>query len=176
MADSKDKLETAGESFHPRSREPESARNWLPMIVGGVVVLIAVTLVVVFVRNKPLSNQVDPYAAKLQISNLHMETAENFAGGSVTYIEGTLTNTGDRKVSGATMQAIFKNSLGELVGDPVLPVMTLQPNTPIVDYGPMDRAPLGAGQKRDFRITLEHISADWDGQIPQLKVVAVVTS
>ena len=34
----------------------------------------------------------DPNLAKLQVSGLHMATAENFAGGSVTYIEGKLTN------------------------------------------------------------------------------------
>jgi hypothetical protein len=176
MGDSQNRLKVEGEPLGLGRREPDSGRNWLPMIVGAIVVLIAITLIVVFARNKPGSNQPDPYATKLEISNLHMETAENFAGGSVTYIEGTLTNSGDRKVIGATMQVMFRNSLGELVGDPVLPVMTLQPDTPIVDYGPMERAPISAGQKRDFRLTLEHISADWNGQIPQIKVVAVSSS
>lgn len=143
------------------------------MIVGAVLVLVAVALIVVFVRNKPVPSHIDPYISKLQISNLHMETAQNFAGGSVTYIEGTLLNAGDRKVIGARMQVVFRNSLGELVGDPVLPVMVLQPGMPIVDYGPMEHVPLGPGQSRDFRLTLEHVSADWNSQLPQVKVVAV---
>jgi len=146
------------------------------MAIGAALVLVAVALIVILTRNKPIPNTPDPYAAKLQISNLHMETAQNFAGGSVTYIEGTLSNTGDKKVVGARVQVTFKNSLGEVVQDPVLPMMALQPDTPIVDYGPMERAPVGPGQARDFRLTLEHISADWDGQIPQIKVVAVSSS
>lgn len=145
----------------------------MPMAIGVGLVVVVVTLIVVLARNKPVSTQPDPYAAKLQISNLHMATAENFAGGSVTYIEGTLTNTGDKKVIAARVHVTFKNSLGEVVQDEVLPVMGLQPDTPIEDYGPMERAPVSPGQKRNFRVTLEHVTADWDGQIPQVKVVTV---
>ena len=148
----------------------------MPMIVGAVLVLAIVSLIVIFARNKPSSNQPDPYATKLEVSNLHMETAQNFAGGSVTYLEGTLSNSGDKKVIGARVRVVFKNSLGEIVQDDVLPVMALQPDTPIVDYGPMERAPLNPGQKRDFRVTEEHITADWDGQLPQIKVVTVSSS
>jgi hypothetical protein len=176
MADGENKPAIADEPYGSGANQPAGGRNWVPMVTGAVLVLIAVTLVVVLTRNKPASTRPDPYIAKLQISNLHMETAENFAGGSVTYVEGTLENTGDKKVTGAQVQAIFKNSLNERVGAPVLPVMILQPNTPIVDYGPMEHAPLGPGQKRDFRITLEHISADWDGRLPQVQVVAVSSS
>lgn len=154
----------------------DGGRNWTPMIVGVVLVVLAVTLIVVLTRNKTNPNHPDPYAARLEITNLHMATAQNFAGGSVTYIDGTLTNTGDKRVSAATVQVTFKNALGEVVDDPTLPVMVLQPDTPIVDYGPMDRAPLNNGKSRDFRLTLEHISADWGGQLPQVKVVSVSTN
>ena len=146
------------------------------MIVGAVLVIIAVTLIVIFTRNQATAGRPDPYVGKLQVSNLHMATAQNFAGGSVTYIDGTVANTGDKRVTGARVVVVFKNSLGELVDNPTLPVMVVQPDTPIVDYGPMERAPLRPGQSRDFRLTLEHISADWDGQIPQVKVVGVSTN
>src|SRR5579864_3223316 len=155
------------EPFASPGGAPQSDRNWMPMIVGAVLVIVAVALIVVLTRNKATAGRSDPYIAKLQISNLHMATAQNFAGGSVTYIDGTLANTGDKRVTAAGVQVTFKNSLGEVVGEPGLPVMVLQPNTPIVDYGPM---------ARDFRLTLEHISADWDGQIPQVKVVSVTTN
>lgn len=162
--------------FAPPAAARESDRNWTPMIVGAVLVIVAVTLIVLLTRNKVTAGHSDPYVARLQISNLHMATAQNFAGGTVTYVEGTLTNTGDKRVTAARIQPTFKNALGEVVQDDPLPVMVLQPDTPIVDYGPMDRAPLLPGQGRDFRLTLEHISADWNGQIPEVKVVAVSTS
>lgn len=177
MGDAEKKSTITEEPFSSGRAAQNEDRNWTPMIVGAVLVVIAVALIVVFTRNKPVSGHPDPYASRLQISNLHMATAENFAGGSVTYIEGTLTNTGDKKVTGARVQVTFRNALNEIAqNEDSLPVMVIQPGTPIVDYGPMERAPLGPGKSTDFRITLEHISADWNGQIPQIKVVSVSTS
>ncbi|HKT51459.1 MAG TPA: hypothetical protein VJV96_14250 [Candidatus Angelobacter sp.] len=160
--------------FAPPVRE-ESGRKWLPMAIGGVLVVVAVVVIIFVSRTDSSSNanQLNPYAAKLQVDNLHMATAENFAGGSVTYIQGHITNSGDKKVTGTTVQVLFKNSLGELAQKETLPMMVLMPNTPYVDYGPMQQAPLAAGQGRDFRLTLEHVTADWDGQMPAVKVVSV---
>jgi hypothetical protein len=145
------------------------------MAAGGALVLVLVIGLVVLTRGGKStgSNPGDPNLAKLQISNLHMATAQNFAGGSVTYIEGQISNATDRKVTGASVQVIFKNSLGEVAQKDTLPVTVLLPNVPYVDYGLMDRAPLAAGQARDFRLTLEHVSTDWDGQVPQVKPVSM---
>jgi hypothetical protein len=164
------------EPFSSTRNSRNSTPLILAMVAATVVVVVTVTLIVLFTRNKTTPSRPDPYTARLQISNVRMATAQNFAGGSVTYIEGTLSNLGDKRVTSARVQVIFKNSLGEIVQDEVLPVMVLQPDAPIVDYGPMERAPLGPGQSRDFRVTLEHVTADWNSQIPQIKVVAVSTT
>jgi hypothetical protein len=156
-------------------QQQEEKRNILPMIIGVVVVAIIIAVLVFATRaGKPASTAPgDPNLAKLQVSNLHMATAENFAGGSVTYIEGKLTNGTDRKVTSASVQVIFKNSLGETAQKDTLPVTVLLPNVPYVDYGLIDRAPLAPGQTRDFRLTLEHVTTDWDGQVPTVKVVSI---
>ena len=140
------------QSFSLPPQEPEG-RNWAPIIAGaGVVLLIIVAFVLVAVLNRsPGVNPGDPYLNKLQLSNLHMATAENFAGGSVTYIEGTLTNAGDRKVTGAGAQVTFKNSLEQITQKETLPLTVLVPNSPYVDYGTLDRAPLAPGQSRSPR-------------------------
>ena len=154
--------------------EQEPERNWLPMAMGGAMVLVVLITIGIIARNKAGQGpKADPYVSQLQVTNLHMATAENFAGGSVTYIEGTVNNAGDKKVTGAQVQVLFKNSLGETAQKETLPVMVVMPNTPYVDYGTLDRAPLAAHQSRGFRLTLEHVSADWDGQIPAVRVVGV---
>jgi hypothetical protein len=161
--------------FSPQTKERES-RSWVPMAAGGAFVLVLLVGLVILTRSgKPAgSNPADPNLAKLQISDLHMATAQNFAGGTVTYIEGKIANGTGRKVTGANVEVIFKNSIGEIVQDEKsLPVTVLLPNVPYVDYGPIDRAPLAPGQTRDFRLTLEHVTTDWDGQVPQVKVVGV---
>jgi hypothetical protein len=154
---------------------PSEKNSWAPMAAGGVFVLVLLVVLVMLTRGgKPAnSNPGDPNLAKLQISELHMATAQNFAGGSVTYIEGKIANGTDRKVTSASVQVIFKNSLGEIAQKDALPVTVLLPNVPYVDYGLIDRAPLAPGQTRDFRLTLEHVTTDWDGQVPQVKVVSI---
>ena len=163
-----------GPSSTSPPEEPEG-RSWLPMAVGGLLVLLIVGALTVFgvLGRSRNANPGDPYLAKLQLSNLHMATARNFAGGSVTYIEGTATNTGDRKMTGASVQVIFKNSLGEITQKETIPLTVVVPNSPYLDYGTIDSAPLAPGQSRDFRVTLENLTSDWDGQLPQIKVVRV---
>ena len=165
----------ATEPDQPFSSTPEpEPRNWTPIIAGAVVVALIIVAVVLFSRmGRREIDPNDPYLAKMHLSNLHMATARNFAGTSVTYIEGTLTNSGDRKVTGASVLVVFKNSLGEITQKETLPVTVLIPNSPYVDFGTIDRAPLAAGQSRDFRLTLEYITVDWDGQIPQVRVTSV---
>jgi uncharacterized protein DUF2393 len=159
--------------FSP-GKQPEDEKHWIPMAIGAAVVAAVVIALIVFGRSgPPEGNQADPYLAKLQLSRLSMATAKNFVGGTVTYIQGAITNTGDKKVTGARVQVLFKNALNETVQKENLPITVLLPNLPYTDYGTMDRAPLAPGQSRDFRLTLEHVSTDWDGQVPQVKVVSV---
>jgi len=158
-------------------REEQEKRSWAPMAIGLVLVAAIVAAVALAGRaGKGSSGPAtgDPNISKVQISNLHMATADNFAGNSVTYIEGRISNQSEKKLTGARVEVLFKNSLGETAQKDVLPVAVLMPNTPYVDYGPLARAPLAPRQSSDFRLTLEHISTDWDGQIPQIKVVSLV--
>ncbi|HMF89539.1 MAG TPA: hypothetical protein VKL40_02775 [Candidatus Angelobacter sp.] len=162
----------------PINGEPgKERRNWTPMIIGGAVVVLIVVGLVVFgvLGRSPGANPADPYLAKLELSNLRMAKAENFAGGSVTYVEGTLVNTGDKKVTAATVQVTFKNNLGEISQKETVPVTVVTSNPAYVDYGTLDRAPLAPGQRRAFRLTLEYVTPDWDGQLPLVKVVGITT-
>jgi hypothetical protein len=159
--------------FTPLTNQREN-RNWAPMAGGAALVLVLLAgFVLIGHSGKSTSNPGDLNLKKLQVSDLHMATAQNFAGGSVTYIEGKITNTTDRKVTDARVEVVFKNSLGETAQKDTLPVTILLRNAPYIDYGPIESAPLAPGQARDFRLTLEHISTDWDGQIPQVRVVTL---
>src|SRR5689334_4382616 len=117
------------ESPQPFAPAPAEQRNrgWLPMAIGGALVVVAVAIIILITRSgpAPATNQASPYAVKLQIGDLHMATAENFAGGSVTYIQGRITNSGEKKVTSASVQVLFKNSLGEIAQKETLPVMVV---------------------------------------------------
>ena len=168
------------ENFSPQTGpETGDERSLTPWIIGAVIVAALVAVVVLvghYVSTSAGPAPVNPYVAQLEISGLHMATAENFAGGRVTYIEGRLTNRGDRKVKGARIEVRFKDSLGQVAQKDALPVMVVQPGLPYLDYGSLELAPLSPGQSRDFRLTIEHITAQWDGQMPEARVVSVTTS
>ncbi|MGC2695593.1 MAG: hypothetical protein WA738_07360 [Candidatus Angelobacter sp.] len=162
--------------FSPLPKQTDN-KSVAPMVMGAVLVLIAIVGFMLAGRagkSAGKADQSDPNIAKIQVSDLHMATAQNFAGSSVTYIEGRLTNHSDRTLNAARVQVIFKNAIGEIAQDEKsLLVTVLLPNRPYVDYGPLDLAPIAPAQTRNFRLTLEHVSADWDGQVPQVKLVSV---
>ncbi len=82
------------ELFSPAKQETQ-ARNWTPFLIGLVAVLVVVGVLVALTRSQaPSTAQVNPYVEKLQISDAKVSQAENYVGGTVTYLDATITNTG----------------------------------------------------------------------------------
>src|ERR1700744_753865 len=114
--------------FTPARPEAQE-RNWVPIIVGLVAVLVVVGIIVLVGRHKPETNApVNPYVAKLQISNPQVSAAENYVGGTVTYLDVTITNTGDKSLVGGDMKMVFKNTLDQVVQTEVQPLHVLVEN------------------------------------------------
>ena len=152
----------------------EPQRNWRPVLVGLLMVFVLISLLALLSRQKSSGPAIqDPYAAKLKLSDLKMSQAQNFVGASVTYIDGTVTNTGDRTVTHAAVHVEFKNSLDQIVQIEDLPLQVLQTGGPYPDAIDLSRAPLASGQSQPFRLTFEHISADWNQAYPELRVTEV---
>jgi hypothetical protein len=148
-------------------------RNWTPFVVGLVAVLIVVALIVIVSRNKAqTAAQPNPYAAKLQLSSPKMSAAENYVGGTVTYLDVSITNTGDEALVGAAMKLVFKNSMNEVVQNETIPLHVLVENQMggYPDLVDLARLPIAPGQTRTVRMTLEHISADWNQNYPEMQL------
>jgi len=149
-------------------------RNWTPFVIGLVAVVVVVGIIVVLTRNKGGTGaQPNPYAAKLQISSPKLSAAENYVGGTVTYLDVTITNTGAQALTGADMKLTFKNSLDQVVQTETIPLHVLVENQmggypDLVDLG---RFPIGPGQSKTVRMTLEHISADWNQSYPEMQLI-----
>jgi hypothetical protein len=156
----------------PTSTERES--NWLPVLLGIALVVVVVGLIALFTRSQPkIPAAPHPYAANLQLSNLKMSAAENFVGASVTYLEGTVTNAGDKTVTHAVVRVIFKDDIGQVVGDDSVALRVLQPSGPYQDAVDLNTSPLAPGQSKPFRLTFESISAQWNHAYPDLRVTDV---
>lgn len=103
-----------------------------------------------------------------------MSQAQNFVGASVTYIDGTVTNAGDKTVINATVHVEFRNSMEQVVQVEDLPLRILQTSGPYPDAVDLAVSPLPPGQNKPFRLTFEHVSADWNQAYPTLQVSDVV--
>ncbi len=145
------------------------------ILIGLACVAGAVALIFAFYRPSPRqSGPRHPYSANIQLSDLKMSAAENFVGATVSYLEGKVTNNGDKTVTGASVQVTFSNSLGEVVQREHLPLRVLQSQGGLYTEGvDLALAPLAPHQTRPFRLTFEHISSGWNQQYPEVKVEQV---
>lgn len=153
---------------------PDKERNWVPLLIGLVAVILAVGAILLFSRHKgPAGAEPNPYAQQLQLSAIKLSAAENYMGGSVTYLDFNITNTGDKALVGADVHAEFKNTLGQVVEKETLPLHVLVENqlAGYPDLVDLSRVPIGPGQTKTVRITLEHISEGWDQSYPQMELV-----
>ena len=162
-------------SFIEPSPVQEDRESSLRPILVGVVALVAVVgiLFVLSRANRKAPAAPHPYAANLKISDLKLSAAENFVGASVTYIDGTVSNAGDKTVTRAVVHIAFKNSLGQVVQAEDDPLQVLETSGPYPDTVDLKASPLAPGQSKPFRLTFEHISSDWDQAYPELQVTDV---
>ena len=132
-------------------------------------------LVLVFRSERKPPAEPPAYAANLKFSDLKTSAAENFVGATVSYLDGTITNTGNQTVTHAVVEVTFKDDMGQTAP-------TRNTTDPCFRNGRVIRrscrssmSPLDPGQSKPFRLTFESISAQWNHAYPQLKVTQVLT-
>lgn len=155
---------------------PEQPResNLRPILIGIVLVVVVLGIIVLASREAPKGPAAPPpYAANLKLSDVKMSAAENFVGASVTYIDGTVTNNGNQTAIHATVHVVFKNSLGEIAQTEDVPLRVLQTGGPYLDAVDLGLSPLAPGQGKPFRLTFEHVTADWNQAYPEVAVTDV---
>ena len=54
-----------------------------------------------------------------------------------------------------------------------MPVTLIRTHEPYVDTEPMSAEPIKPGQTREFRLIFENIGANWNQQLPQIRVIRV---
>jgi Protein of unknown function (DUF2393) len=156
----------------PATEEPRS--NLVPILLGLGLVLVVVGIGAFLLRtDSKIATPPHPYAANVKFSDLKMSAAENFIGTTVTYLDGTVTNTGDKTLNHAVVHVSFKDSLGQVVQAEDVPLHVLQPTGPYTDAVDLNISPLAPGKSEQFRLTFEHVTADWNHEYPELRVTDV---
>jgi hypothetical protein len=148
----------------------------IPILIGLGVVVVVVGLAVFLLREKPKVAAPPPaYVANVKISDLKTSAAENFVGASVNYVDGTVTNAGEKTLTHAVVRVTFKDSMGQVAQVEELPLRVLQKSVRYDDAIDLSVAPLSPGSNSSFRLTFEHISAEWNHEYPEVQVIDVST-
>ena len=158
----------------PTTQPQESSMR--PVLLGVVIVAVVVTMLVLVFRaqQKPPAAP-PPYAASLQFSDLKASAAQNFVGATVSYLDGTVTNTGDKTVIHAVVQVTFKDDIGQTAQREEIPLRVLRTGGPYDEAVDLNLSPLAPGQSKPFRLTFESISAQWNHAYPEMQITDVRT-
>lgn len=161
--------------------EPVREKRELPIVpltLAGAVISLVIVLLIVFGRgkahqaaNQPLA--ADPYAAQLAISDIKMSESTSLSNGKDTYIDGTITNHGNRTVTGMVAQVIFKNDLNLAPQLETTPIQLIRSREPYIDTVPVNTMPIAPGASADFRLTFENITSSWNQQQPEIRIIEV---
>ena len=146
-------------------------------IMIAVAVVMALTLIVAFLLREPPKKIAppSPYISQLKLSDFKMSAAENFIGSTVSYIDGTITNSGNKTVTRVIIEVNFEDSLGQLAQREQLPLRIVRTNGAYEEPVDLTVAPLAPGQTMPFRLTFDSISAQWNHQYPDLLITDVTT-
>ena len=112
-------------------------------------------------RRPPLSAEQKAYLASLAFADLRMSAAVNFLGDTVTYLDGTVTNQGAKPVRRLEVELNFVDILNQVV--------LRETAHPLADRA----MPLQPGETHAFRVTFEHMPADWNQAPPTVTPVFV---
>jgi hypothetical protein len=76
-------------------------------------------------------------------------------------------------VTHVVVEVTFKDSMGQLAQRETVPLRVLRSSGPYPEAVDLNALPLPPGQNKPFRLTFESISAQWNHEYPELKVVGV---
>ncbi|MGB7150780.1 MAG: DUF2393 family protein [Terriglobales bacterium] len=159
-------------NFNPTTEPQESGVR--PILIGIVIVGIVVGVLALILRSdekKPA--EPPPYAANLKFSDLKTSAAQNFVGATVSYLDGVITNIGDKTVIHAVVQITFKDDMGQTAQREEIAIHVLRTGGPYDEAVDLNLSPLAPGESKPFRLILENISAQWNHAYPDLRVSEV---
>src|SRR5215831_10877909 len=158
----------------PTAEQPDTSRRTI--LIAIAVIAILAGIVALALREKPAPPTPPPaYAASLKISDLKLSQAQNFVGATVTYVDGTLWNTGDKAVTHAEVRVTFHDMYGQIAQVEHLPIKVLRTTGPYPDTADLSVVPLASGQQSSFRLIFEHLSEQWNQGQPDLQITGVTT-
>ncbi len=162
-----------GSFGQPTPVAEERSSRWI--IVVAVVVVIGVMLGLAFLLREPpkTAKAVSPYIANIKLSDFKMSAEANFVGATVSYIDGSVTNSGDKSVAHVVVEVTFKDDIGQVAQREEVPLRVVRSNGAYTEPVDLSVAPLGPGKTEPFRLIFDSISAQWNHAYPDIRVTDV---
>lgn len=162
------------------SGPPKDQRPLLPWVIAGAVVVIALVVLLIAGRTAAPTNPggsglapPDPYAKSLALTNIKMSESSSVIGLKQTYLDGDITNNGDKTLTGITVQVAFTDFTNRIGQKNTMPMQLIRSHQPYVDVEPVSAAPIQPGQTREFRLIFDHVTDQWNQEYPEVRVIAV---
>jgi hypothetical protein len=143
-----------------------SVAVWILVALGAMAALVA-GLVLLRSGTTPAGQPAPPtaeekaYLSEISVADARMSAAQNFLGDTVTSLDANVTNQGSRSVRDIELQLEYVDILDQVV---------LRDFTHAVSPRAL---PLQAGKTRAFRVSYDHMPADWNQAPPKITVVRV---
>ena len=153
---------------------PSAERSRLPLAfgVGLVIVTLLIGAAVLLSRYStpsgpevlkplPMGPSEQAYASQIHFLEPKMSRAANFLNQEVTFVFGSLQNSGNRRIKQIEITLEFHDPFNQVVLRDKQRLFL--PN----------QAPLAPGERRDFQVGYEHISAEWNNGYPSIRVTGL---
>lgn len=108
----------------------------------------------------PFADAEQAYAREIHFSNPQMSRAANLLNQEVTFIVGTLENSGARTVRQIEVTVEFHDLINQVI---------LRETRRLLPTGMR----VGSGKKQDFQMNIEHVPNDWDRRYPTLRITGL---
>lgn len=134
------------------------------ILVGGIVLVVLHTRTASTgaAAKLPFGPAEQAYAERVHFQDIRLAHATNFLNQDFTYVGGTISNDGVKDIRALEVQIEFRDALHQVI---------LRETQELIVPG---TDPIAAGQRRDFQVTLEHLSSEWNQQYPSIQITGLL--
>jgi len=108
-----------------------------------------------------LTPEAKAYVHNLKLGPVEMKATDSYVNQTITEMDGTITNAGDRSIRSVEIYCFFYDAYGQLV---------LRERAAIVKPA---RVPFRPNDTRSYRLAFDDIPASWNNHLPQLVIAGI---
>jgi hypothetical protein len=154
-------------AFNPASPSEPNQRNIVSIILGVLLfVAAAAAALFIFVPRHTdavpdaATQEAPDYLANIKLADIHLSAEANFLNQQVTYLDGSVTNAGQKTVRQLKVRLFFRDVMERVILKEDHDMLAAQ-------------QPLAPGQTRTFQIRFDRIPESWNRQVPYLQLISL---